>query len=71
MIISLGNYDQTDVSELIAESLNMKNLCHLNVMGLIGVCVDAGPAPLIILPYMAGRNNDHVKDQSYCNINRR
>ena len=25
---------------------------HANVMGLIGVCLDAGTAPLIIMPYM-------------------
>jgi serine/threonine protein kinase len=32
----------------------MKDLSHLNVMGLTGVCINAGPAPLVILPYMAG-----------------
>ena len=25
---------------------------HANVMGLIGVCLNAGTAPLIIMPYM-------------------
>ena len=31
----------------------MKKLIHPNVMNLIGVCVDAGPTPYIVLPYMA------------------
>ena len=26
---------------------------HSHVMGLIGVCLDAGSAPFIIMPYMA------------------
>jgi hypothetical protein len=55
-----GSYDQNDVSELVTESLNMKHLSHLNVMGLIGVCIDAGPAPLVILPYMAGIHKNNV-----------
>jgi hypothetical protein len=38
----------------------MKHLSHLNVMGLIGVCIDAGPAPLVILPYMAGIHKNNV-----------
>ena len=31
----------------------MKDLCHPNVMMLIGICIDA-EAPYIILPYMEG-----------------
>ena len=31
----------------------MKELGHPNVMNLLGVCVDAGPTPYIVLPYMA------------------
>lgn len=34
------------------ESLKMKRFSHPHVLGLIGVCVDAGPAPYIISPYM-------------------
>ena len=32
----------------------MKQLNHFNVTTLEGVCLDAGPAPFIVLPYMAG-----------------
>ena len=31
----------------------MKRFHHPHVMGLVGVCLDAGPAPYIIIPYMA------------------
>ena len=31
----------------------MKELSHPNVMNLMGVCIDAGPTPYIVLPYMA------------------
>ena len=31
----------------------MMDLDHPNVLSLIGVCVDAGPAPYLIMPYMA------------------
>ena len=31
----------------------MSRFSHAHVMGLIGVCLDAGSAPYIIMPYMA------------------
>ena len=31
----------------------MKSFDHPNVLKLIGVCVDAGPAPYIVMPFMA------------------
>ena len=31
----------------------MKNLHHQHVMTLKGVCLDGGPVPYLILPYMA------------------
>ena len=31
----------------------MSRFKHAHVMGLIGVCLDAGSAPYIIMPYMA------------------
>ena len=33
----------------------MQDLDHPNVMGLIGICLDAGPSPLVVLPYMEGQ----------------
>jgi hypothetical protein len=63
-----GVFNQNEVNELLTESLHMKHFSHLNVMGLIGVCIDSGSAPFIILPFMAGgsllsylkRNRDHI-----------
>ena len=31
----------------------MKQFNHPNVMNLIGVCIDGGPAPYIVMPFMA------------------
>ena len=35
------------------ESENMQTFQHPNVLNLIGVCIDAGEAPYIIMPFMA------------------
>ena len=42
----------SDISELLDESLKMKSFSHPNILNLIGVCVDAGPAPYVVMPYM-------------------
>ena len=42
----------SDISELLEESLKMKSFSHPNILNLIGVCVDAGPAPYVVMPYM-------------------
>ena len=31
----------------------MAKFSHSNVMRLIGVCIDNGPSPYIVMPYMA------------------
>ncbi len=31
----------------------MKGFDHPNVLCLLGVCVDAGPSPYVVMPYMA------------------
>ena len=35
------------------ESLKMSRFKHSHVMGLIGVCLDTGSTPFIVMPYMA------------------
>ena len=35
------------------ESEKMRKFKHLNVLNLIGVCIDAGDTPYIVMPYMA------------------
>ena len=49
----VGHFDQVDVDRFVEESLKMSRFKHSHVMGLIGVCLDAGSAPFIIMPYMA------------------
>ena len=43
---------EDDLKAFLDESLKMKELCHPNVMNLLGVCLDAGPTPYIVLPFM-------------------
>ena len=52
--LNLGVFDQHEIEDLLKESIFMKKLNHPNVMQLIGICVDAGSAPYIVLPFMAG-----------------
>ena len=54
-IISIftGFIDDGAVQELLSECAKMKNFDNLHVMSLKGVCLDGGPVPYIILPYMA------------------
>ena len=42
-----------DVKAIMEESLKMKYFDHLNVLKLVGVCVDTGSAPYIIMPLMS------------------
>ena len=37
---------------MMSESIKMKRFDHSNVISLIGVCIDAGQAPYIIMPFM-------------------
>ena len=48
-----GTFDQIEVNKFVEESMKMSRFKHAHVMGLIGVCLDAGSAPYIIMPYMA------------------
>ena len=49
----IGFFDQNEINKIMEESVKMKEFNHPNVMSLIGVCTDAGPAPYIIMPFMA------------------
>ena len=61
----------------------MSRFKHSHVMGLIGVCLDSGPAPYIVMPYMANgsllqylkKERDHLvlpdnadDDEVYSNV---
>ena len=49
----IGFVDNEAVKELLSECIKMKSLNHLHVMTLKGICLDGGPVPYIVLPYMA------------------
>ena len=46
------------------EFLRMKDFDHHNVLSILGVCVDAGAAPYIVMPYMSnGSLLEFVRDK--------
>ncbi len=45
-------FDRSAIHEMLEESVKMKSFSHRNVLSLLGVCVDAGPNPYIVMPYM-------------------
>ena len=60
--LSLGFYDHSMVRELLQECAKMSSYDHPNVLPLTGVCLDGGPAPYIIMPFMAnGSLLSHIK----------
>ena len=57
-----ASYSQEQVQALLKESVKMKMFNHPNVMSLLGVCLDAGVSPYIVLPFMSGGDLlSHVK----------
>ena len=49
----IGQFSSYDISSLMEESLKMKSFDHVNVLSLLGVCVDTGSAPYIVMPLMS------------------
>ena len=47
-----GIFTKFDVDNILQESLKMKSFDHLNVLTLIGVCLDLNDAPCIVMPFM-------------------
>ncbi|XP_060079216.1 hepatocyte growth factor receptor-like [Ylistrum balloti] len=55
---------EVDIGEFINEALIMKDFNHPNVLSLMGVCIDKGEFPLVILPFM--ENGDllaYIRDE--------
>ena len=40
------------MNKFVEESVRMSRFKHANVMGLIGICLDSGNTPLIVMPFM-------------------
>ena len=53
VLCTIGFFDQNQINDMLKESLKMWKFDHPNVMTLIGVCIDGGPAPYIVMPFMA------------------
>ena len=45
-------FSAKDITDLLEESLKMKVFEHNNVLSLVGVCIDTGAAPYLVMPYM-------------------
>ena len=43
---------EKQVAGLLKECVKMSEFDHPNVLNLTGVCLDGGPAPYIIMPFM-------------------
>ena len=50
--MELGHYTNEDVNSIVEESVKMSSFDHPNILSLIGVCLDLGQAPCIIMPFM-------------------
>lgn len=50
--IPTGSYDQTQTRNLMKECVKAKEFDHPNIQELIGICIDGGPAPFIVMPFM-------------------
>ncbi len=51
------------MTDLLIECVKMYEFDHPNVLKLFGVCLDGGPAPYIIMPYMEnGSLLAHLKE---------
>ena len=57
-----------EVNRFVEESLKMSRFKHAHVMGLIGVCLDAGHAPYIVMPYMANGSLLHYLKRQRGNL---
>ena len=49
----VGTFSINDLSNVMDESIKMSKFNHPNVMKLIGVCIDKGFSPYMVMPYMA------------------
>ena len=53
LLLDPGFFDESKAKNMLDESAKMMSFDHPHVLGLIGICVDAGPAPYLVMPFMA------------------
>ena len=64
----VGVFDQIQVDKIMEESIKMKSFDHPNVLNLMGVCLDAGHAPYVVIPYMANGSLLHYLKKERRNL---
>ncbi len=63
-LLIIGFIQKELISDLLKECARMYKFDHPNVLKLSGVCMDGGPAPYIIMPFMAnGSLSDYLKKE--------
>ena len=55
-VIFAGFFDDKLVKSTLKECSRMAEFDHPNVLSIIGVCLDAGPLPFIVMPFMFNGN---------------
>ena len=65
MLFPIVGFVQKDlVKDILKECGRMYRFDHPNVLKLLGVCMDGGPAPFIVMPFMAnGSLNTYLKKE--------
>ena len=49
----IGFYEKSAIRDMLKECSKMVKFNHPNVLTLRGVCLDGGPSPFIIMPFMS------------------
>ena len=52
VLLSVGFVHKDLVRDLLQECIRMHTFNHPNILKLLGVCLDGGPAPYLIMPFM-------------------
>lgn len=66
--LSTGSFNIDNANQIMEESMKMKHFDHPNVLSLIGVCLDAGPAPYVVIPFMANGSLLHYLKKERKNV---
>ena len=65
VLLATGTFSTELVNDLLKECARMKEFDHPNVLNLKGVCLDGGPVPYIIMPFMTnGSLQSYLKENS-------
>lgn len=51
-LFTLGFMEEDLISSLLYECIRMSKFNHPNVLNVTGVCMDGGPVPYMVMPYM-------------------